>query len=96
MNQVKMFILNNQIDIILISESHFTNKHYFKIPSYLIYHTTHPNGTAHDGIAIIINNNKRHHKLDNFKNEFFKASLWKLRIGLALLLFHLYIVLENI
>jgi len=41
MNEIKMFILNNQIDIMLISETHFTKKYYFKIPSYLIYHT-HP------------------------------------------------------
>jgi len=58
MKKIKMFILNN-VDIILISETHFIKKHYFKILSYLIYHITHPNGIAHDGTAIIIKNNIR-------------------------------------
>jgi len=47
MNEVNIFILNNQICIMLISESHFTKKHYFKIPCYLIYH-------AYSGTVIII------------------------------------------
>jgi len=33
-------IRSNKIDVMLISETHLTEKHYFKIPSYTIYHTT--------------------------------------------------------
>jgi hypothetical protein len=62
-----MFIRNNQIDIMLMSETHFTKKYYFKTPSYLIYHTTH--GKAHGGTSII-KINIRHHEIDNFKSEF--------------------------
>jgi len=32
LNQVKMIILNNNIDIILVSETYYIKKHYFKIP----------------------------------------------------------------
>jgi hypothetical protein len=86
MNKVKMFILNNQIDIILISETYFTKKHYFKIPSYLVYHTTHPDDTTYGCTAIIIKNNIR---LDNFKSGFLQTTT--VEVDLALLLFHLYI-----
>jgi len=57
MNEVKIYILNNQIDIILMLKTHFTKRHYFEIPSYLIYHTTRTDVTAHSGIAITIKNN---------------------------------------
>jgi exonuclease III len=71
MNEVKIFILNNQIDIMLISETQFTKKYYFKVSSYSIYHKTHP---AHDGTTNIIKNNIRHHELDNFKSDFLQAT----------------------
>jgi len=57
MNEVIISILNNNIDIMLISETHLTRKHYFKIPSYSIYHITHPNSTAYSDTVIIIKNN---------------------------------------
>jgi hypothetical protein len=45
MKEVKIFILNNKIDIMLILEIHFTEIYYFKILYYSIYHATHPDGT---------------------------------------------------
>ncbi|KAH0948092.1 hypothetical protein HN011_006768, partial [Eciton burchellii] len=68
-----MFILKNEIDIMLISETHLTKKYYFKIPSYSIYHTTYSDGIAHGVITIIIKNNIRHHELENFKTDFLQA-----------------------
>jgi hypothetical protein len=38
----------------LITETYFTNKNYFKLPFYSVYHTNHPAGTARDGSAVII------------------------------------------
>jgi hypothetical protein len=73
MNEVKIFTFNNQIDIMLISETHLIKNHYFKIPFYSIYHTTYPDGTVHGGTAIITKNNIRHHELDNFKSDFLQA-----------------------
>jgi len=60
MNELKIFNLNNKIDIMLISKTYLTKKHYFKISSYSIYYTQytiHLNGRAYDDIAIIIENN---------------------------------------
>jgi hypothetical protein len=44
----------NQIDILLISETHFTSKNHFTIPGYDLCYTNHRDGTAHGGTAILI------------------------------------------
>jgi len=46
----------NLIDILLISETHVTNKNHYTIPGYDLCYTCHPDGTAHGGTAIIIKN----------------------------------------
>jgi exonuclease III len=59
---VKNYIQNQQVDIMLISETHFTTRSYFKIPNYMIYDTQHPNGTTHGGTAILIRNRIKHYE----------------------------------
>lgn len=58
--EVKYFIKANQIDILLVSETHFTTKNYFNIPGFKFYHVMHPDGTAHGGSAILIRDNIKH------------------------------------
>lgn len=43
--EMKAFINEHKLDIILVSETHFTNRSYFKIRNYTIYDTKHPDGT---------------------------------------------------
>lgn len=45
----------------LVAETHFTAKTYFKIEKYLTYHTNHPDGTAHAGSALLIKENLKHY-----------------------------------
>jgi hypothetical protein len=52
--ELKIFIQHNFIDIMLISETHFSDRSYFNIPKYLTYSTNHPDNTAHGGTAILI------------------------------------------
>jgi len=52
--EVTAFILKQDIDILLVSETHFTNKSYLRIPGYTLYHTMHPDGKTHGGTAVII------------------------------------------
>lgn len=59
-SELKIFLSTNNIDILLISETHFTKKSFFKIPSYSFYQTMHPDGTAHGGSAILIKNTLKH------------------------------------
>jgi len=40
--EVKTFIPSQNIDVLFVSETHFTNKSYFRIPGYILYHTMHP------------------------------------------------------
>ena len=46
-----------KIDILLVSETHFTNKSYFSIPGYNYYSALHPDRTALAGTAILTKNN---------------------------------------
>jgi exonuclease III len=39
--EVTHYVQNQQIDITLISETHFTTRSYFRIPNYTIYDTQH-------------------------------------------------------
>jgi hypothetical protein len=51
--ELKTFIFINFIDVMLISETHLTEKNYLKLPRYTVYHTNHPAGTARGGNARI-------------------------------------------
>ena len=58
----------------LISETHFTNKNYIKIPNYTIYDTMHPSGRAQGGTAVIIKTAIKHHLTGINENEFIQAT----------------------
>jgi len=49
------------IDILLVSETHFTSKSHFTIPGYDLCSTNHPDGTAHGGTAIIVKSTIAYH-----------------------------------
>ena len=51
--ELKMFISNDNIDIMLVSETHFTERSHFKIPNDSLYYTNHPVGTARGEFAVI-------------------------------------------
>lgn len=72
--EIKHFLVNNDVDILLISETHCTSKSYVKIPQYTIYYTNHPDGTAHGGTAIIIKNNIKHFHSGNYTENHLQAT----------------------
>jgi len=63
------FLQSFDIDILLISETHFTDRSYTKVPNCIIYSTLHPDETAHGGTTIIIRRNIKHHIRDGYKQE---------------------------
>jgi hypothetical protein len=65
-----MFISHHNIDAMLISETHFTDKSYLKLPKY----TNHPAGTARGGTAIIIKTTIKHHLQSSYKQDFLQAT----------------------
>lgn len=72
--ELTTFLTNHNIDILLISETHFTDKTYFQIKNYKIYDTKKPDGTAHGGSAILIKNNITHYELPKYSKEHIQAT----------------------
>jgi hypothetical protein len=64
--ELKTFISLRNIDIMLISETYFTDKCYLRLPN-------HPAGTARGGSAIIIKRSIKHHQL-NHSEDFLQAT----------------------
>jgi len=69
----------NNIVILLVSETHFSNRSYLNIPYYSIYHTEHPDGTAHGGTAVIIRSSIAHYELSKFHQDFVQATTIEVR-----------------
>jgi exonuclease III len=65
----KLFLQSFNLDILLISETHFTNRSYRKIPNYNIYYTNHPDETTHGGTAVIIRQNIKHYVRAEYRHE---------------------------
>lgn len=72
--ELTSFIKNHDIDIALISETHFTTKSAMKIPGYDIYDTKHPSGRAHGGTAIIVSNRIKHYELQKHDKDYLQAT----------------------
>jgi len=87
--EMKTFIFSQNIDILLVFETHFSNKSYFHIPEYILYHTIHPGDSkVHRGIVLIIRSDIKHDEIGKFQREFFQAtSIDSSGRGMAVLLF---------
>src|SRR5204863_1996005 len=65
--EIKTVLVHQRIDIMLISETHFTNRRFIRIPDNKVYDTKHPDGTAHGGTAVIIRDSIKHHETNKFQ-----------------------------
>jgi exonuclease III len=52
--EITLYLSHNKIDVLLISETHATDRTFIKIPGYDIYLANHPDNHAHAGAAVII------------------------------------------
>ncbi|PNF37846.1 hypothetical protein B7P43_G08372 [Cryptotermes secundus] len=66
-DEIETFLDHNAIDILLVSETHFTDRTLFRIPHYNAYFASHPDSTAHAGTGILIKNNISHYELPKFE-----------------------------
>lgn len=73
-DEVETLIDQHNLDILLISETHFTDRSYIKIKNYNIYNTNYPDGTAHGGSAVIIRTSIKHSPLPNFHERHIQAT----------------------
>ena len=72
--ELELFLKQQQIDVLLISETHFTDKNYLKIHGYNIYHIQYPSGKAHGGTGIIIKSSIKHYELPSFQKDYLQAT----------------------
>jgi exonuclease III len=72
--ELRTFISLHNINVMLISETHFTGKSYLKLLNYTVYHTNHPAGTARGGTAIIVKNSIQHHQMSGYSFDFLHAT----------------------
>jgi hypothetical protein len=74
--EVKIFLAHNQIDVFLISETHFTERTYFSIPYYktVVNTTNRPDGTAHGGTAILTKHILNHYEILKYTEDFLQAT----------------------
>lgn len=73
-SELKQFIIDNSIDILLITETHFSNKSFIKIPKYSLNHTNHPSGRARAGSAIIIRQDIKYNVLQEYAKDYIQAT----------------------
>uniref|UniRef100_A0A2S2PG82 RNA-directed DNA polymerase from mobile element jockey n=1 Tax=Schizaphis graminum TaxID=13262 RepID=A0A2S2PG82_SCHGA len=59
-NELQISLIENQVDIAMISETHLTNNSAFKIFGYNILRAYQPDGTTHGGSSLIISNKIAH------------------------------------
>lgn len=74
-HEVEVFLNLNNVDILLVAETHYTTRTHIKIPHYLIYHTEHPDDTARGGAAIIIKDTVIHHELPQYQENYLQAAM---------------------
>jgi exonuclease III len=73
--EVEVFLNTQKIDVLLVSETHFTEQNYVNIPNYITYATNHPDGRAHAGSAIIIRKCIKHHELPKYETDHIQATI---------------------
>ena len=72
--ELELFLKQQQTDVMLISESHLTDKNYLKIQGYNFYYTQDPSWKAHGGTGIIIKSSIKHYELPSFQKDYLQAT----------------------
>lgn len=76
--ELELFLLNQKIDIVLLSETHFTSKSVFRLPRYSTYMTLRPDGKAHGGTAVLIKTSLPHHESTPYQTMSLQATSVKI------------------
>lgn len=67
--ELAIFLEAQQIDICLISETHFVRDSYFKIMGYKVYHTVNPKNNGWGGSAVIIKERIDHYPHSKYETD---------------------------
>lgn len=77
-NEIEIFLKMYFIDILLLSETHFTSRTYFNIPGYDLFSANHPDGKAHAGSAILVKSHLKYEIIEPTISPSIQASGVKL------------------
>ena len=72
--ELKTFLINENIDIMLISETHFTQKNHLNISHYSVYYTNHPDGKSHGGRSVINKTKIKHYENKHRSDDYLQAT----------------------
>ena len=73
--EIKLFLTQNKIDVMLISETHFTSRSHFTVPGYDTCLTNHPADKAHGGTAILIKSHIAYAELPRYATPKLQATI---------------------
>lgn len=66
---VKQFVKITNSDILLISETHFSQRSYFSINGFDLIHTNHPKGRTRGGAVVLIKKGINYIELSEYQQE---------------------------
>lgn len=72
-NELQIVLQDKRIDIVLISETHFTKYSNILIPGYQLLKTNHPDNTAHGGTAIYFKSSLSFQTLPNYCQPYLQS-----------------------
>jgi hypothetical protein len=73
-DELQAILSSENIDICLISKTHFTSESHIKFQNYVIYHTVHSANMARGGIAVIIRDTIKHYEEEKRATRDIKAT----------------------
>lgn len=73
------FLVTENIDIALISETHLNSRLNAEIRNYRLYTCHHPSGASHGGAAVYVKTNLQHHEFSSYSTPAIQAAVITVR-----------------
>ena len=73
-SEITYFLRKEEMDNMLISETHLTNKYNFNIAGFVFHKTNNSDGKAHGGTGILVRNQLRHFALNEYSKDNIQAT----------------------
>jgi hypothetical protein len=74
LNELTHFLQDRRIDVALITETHFKETSFCRIPNYILYRCDHPDGTSHAGSAILVRRDISHNPLPIYQKAYLQST----------------------
>jgi len=78
-NEISLLLKTNAIDVMLVSETHFTSKSFFRVIGYDTVRADHPSDRAHGGAAIIVKQGLKFQIMDSTRENVVQAATIKIK-----------------